>query len=447
MSILLILIIAVSSYSICERTKLVLVRHGESEWSKLNLFTGWTDVPLSIKGHEEAIQGGKLLKEGGYKFDICYTSILKRAIQTAYYVLHELDQLHIPVLKDFHLNERHYGALQGLNKKETTQKYGSEQVKAWRKSFDIPPPALEEKDERNPANQEKYKSTHKKELPLHESLKDTISRVIPYYNDVILPDIRAGKKVLISAHGNSIKALVKYLDNISDQEIVDLNILTGIPLVYELDKDLKPIKHYYLGDQETVKAKINAIKNKESKTNINIIIVDKLTEEHEKDVWEIMKESDKDFIPPLSARVDTTHKFYSEKSFKNEKQEGGPIKYFEEIKKENFVLVLKNGKVEGFMSFIKDYPLSIDEEIVICDYITTIIINSKSRNKGYTKKMYDKILNERKQRKMATRTWSLNNSHMHILDKLGFKLVKRDKDDRGVNIDTVYYLRIPTKDE
>ena len=264
MSISLILIIVVSSYSICERTKLVLVRHGESEWSKLNLFTGWTDVPLSIKGHEEAIQGGKLLKEGGYKFDICYTSILKRAIQTAYYVLHELDQLHIPVLKDFHLNERHYGALQGLNKKETTQKYGSEQVKAWRKSFDIPPPALEEKDERNPANQEKYKSTHKKELPLHESLKDTISRVIPYYNDVILPDIRAGKKVLISAHGNSLKALVKYLDNISDQEIVDLNILTGIPLVYELDKDLKPIKHYYLGDQDAINAKINAVKNQDA---------------------------------------------------------------------------------------------------------------------------------------------------------------------------------------
>ena len=243
---------------------LVLVRHGESEWNKLNLFTGWTEVPLSEKGHEEAIQGGKLLKEGGYKFDICFTSVLKRAIHTAFHVLDEMDQLYIPVIKDFHLNERHYGALQGLNKKETAEKYGSDKVKAWRRSFDIPPPALEEKDERNPANQEIYKSADRKELPLHESLKDTIARVVPYYNNVIIPEIRAGKKVLIAAHGNSLRALVKYLDNISDSEIVELNIPTGVPLVYELDENLKPIKHYYLGDQDAINAKINAVKNQDA---------------------------------------------------------------------------------------------------------------------------------------------------------------------------------------
>jgi 2,3-bisphosphoglycerate-dependent phosphoglycerate mutase len=260
----LILIALAAFQVICEPIKLVLVRHGESEWNKLNLFTGWTDVPLSDKGHEEATQGGKLLKEGGYKFDVCYTSVLKRAIQTAFHVLEEVDLLYIPVYKDFHLNERHYGALQGLNKKETAEKYGSDQVKAWRRSFDIPPPALEEKDERNPANQEQYKGAAKKDLPLHESLKDTIARVVPYYNEVIVPDIKAGKKVLIAAHGNSLRALVKYLDNISDKEIVDLNIPTGVPLVYELDKDLKPIKHYYLGDQDAINAKINAVKNQDS---------------------------------------------------------------------------------------------------------------------------------------------------------------------------------------
>ena len=264
MRVSLILMAVAALQVICEPTKLVLVRHGESEWNKLNLFTGWTDVPLSDKGREEAIDGGKLLKEGGYKFDVCYTSVLKRAIHTAFHVLDELDQLYIPVYKDFHLNERHYGALQGLNKKETAEKYGADQVKAWRRSFDIPPPALEENDERNPANQEQYKGTDKKDLPLHESLKDTIARVVPYYNEVIVPEIKAGKKVLIAAHGNSLRALVKYLDNISDKEIVDLNIPTGVPLVYELDKDLKPIKHYYLGDQDAINAKINAVKNQDT---------------------------------------------------------------------------------------------------------------------------------------------------------------------------------------
>ncbi|MCI6793572.1 MAG: 2,3-diphosphoglycerate-dependent phosphoglycerate mutase [Mollicutes bacterium] len=244
--------------------KLVLIRHGESEWNKLNLFTGWTDVELSEKGVEEAKNGGKLLKEGGYSFDVCYTSYLKRAIHTAWHVLDGVDEAYIPVIKDWHLNERHYGALQGLNKAETAAKYGAEQVHQWRRSFDIAPPELEADDPRNPANQVQYKGVDPKVLPLHESLKDTIARVVPYYNEVIVPEIKAGKKVLIAAHGNSLRALVKYLDNISDADIAGLNIPTGVPLVYELDEDLKPIKHYYLGDQEKIAAKINAVKNQDS---------------------------------------------------------------------------------------------------------------------------------------------------------------------------------------
>lgn len=244
--------------------KLVLIRHGESEWNKLNLFTGWTDVELSEKGVEEAKNGGKLLKEGGYSFDVCYTSYLKRAIHTAWHVLDGVDEDYIPVIKDWHLNERHYGALQGLNKAETAAKYGAEQVHQWRRSFDIAPPELEADDPRNPANQVQYKGVDPKVLPLHESLKDTIARVVPYYNEVIVPEIKAGKKVLIAAHGNSLRALVKYLDNISDADIAGLNIPTGVPLIYELDEDLKPIKHYYLGDQEKIAAKINAVKNQDS---------------------------------------------------------------------------------------------------------------------------------------------------------------------------------------
>ena len=244
--------------------KLVLIRHGESEWNKLNLFTGWTDVELSEKGVEEAKNGGKLLKEGGYSFDVCYTSYLKRAIHTAWHVLDGVDEAYIPVIQDWHLNERHYGALQGLNKAETAAKYGAEQVHQWRRSFDIAPPELEADDPRNPANQVQYKGVDPKVLPLHESLKDTIARVVPYYNEVIVPEIKAGKKVLIAAHGNSLRALVKYLDNISDEDIAGLNIPTGVPLVYELDEDLKPIKHYYLGDQEKIAAKINAVKNQDS---------------------------------------------------------------------------------------------------------------------------------------------------------------------------------------
>ena len=245
--------------------KLVLIRHGESEWNKLNLFTGWTDVELSEKGVEEAKNGGKLLKEGGYSFDVCYTSYLKRAIHTAWHVLDGVDEAYIPVIKDWHLNERHYGALQGLNKAETAAKYGAEQVHQWRRSFDIAPPELEVDDPRNPANQVQYKGVDPKVLPLHESLKDTIARVVPYYNEVIVPEIKAGKKVLIAAHGNSLRALVKYLDNISDADIAGLNIPTGVPLVYELDEDLKPIKHYYLGDQEKIDEKINAVKKQKNK--------------------------------------------------------------------------------------------------------------------------------------------------------------------------------------
>lgn len=244
--------------------KLVLIRHGESQWNKLNLFTGWTDVDLSEKGVEEAISGGKLLHDEGYKFDIAFTSTLKRAIHTLWHVLDGVDQDYLPVIKDYHLNERHYGALQGLNKAETAAKYGAEQVHQWRRSFDIAPPALEEDDERNPALQETYSNVDKKELPLHESLKDTIARVVPYYNEVIVPEIKKGKRVLIAAHGNSLRALVKYLDNISDADIADLNIPTGVPLVYELDEDLKPIRHYYLGDQEKINASINAVKNQDS---------------------------------------------------------------------------------------------------------------------------------------------------------------------------------------
>ena len=229
---------------ISEPYKLVLVNQGESEWNKLNLFIGWTDVPLSEQGRKESIHGGKLLKERGYKFDVCYTSILKRAIQTAIHVLEELDQLYIPILKNFKLNDRHYGALQGLNKKETAEKYGSDLVKTWRRSYDIPPPALEEEDERNPANQDQYKYYPKKNLPRHESLKDTADRVVSHFNEVIFPDIKSGKNVLIAAHGNSVKALIKHLDNISEQEFVELEIPNAIPLIYELDENLKPIKRY-----------------------------------------------------------------------------------------------------------------------------------------------------------------------------------------------------------
>jgi 2,3-bisphosphoglycerate-dependent phosphoglycerate mutase len=230
--------------------KLVLLRHGESDWNKENRFTGWTDVDLSAKGAAEAHEGGKLLREGGYVFDVAYTSVLKRAIRTLWIALEELDQMWIPIHNTWRLNERHYGALQGLNKAETAAKFGDKQVLIWRRSYDIPPPALTADDSRYPGNDPRYTSLTAAELPLTECLKDTVARFLPYWHETIAPVLKAGKRVIIAAHGNSLRALVKYLDNVSDADIVELNIPTGIPLVYELDDDLKPIRHYYLGDPE-----------------------------------------------------------------------------------------------------------------------------------------------------------------------------------------------------
>lgn len=239
--------------------KVVLLRHGESTWNKLNLFTGWTDVDLSEQGMAEAHSAGKVMKEEGYFFDIAFTSVLKRAIKTLNIALEEMDMLWIPVVKSWRLNERHYGALQGLNKAETAEKYGDAQVKLWRRSYDVPPPVLEETDERYPGKDPRYGDMDKKDVPLTESLKLTVDRFLPYWHETIAPTIKTGKKVIIAAHGNSLRALVKYLDNISEEEIVGLNIPTGVPLVYELDENLRPIKHYYLGDQEKIQAAINAV--------------------------------------------------------------------------------------------------------------------------------------------------------------------------------------------
>lgn len=239
--------------------RLVIIRHGESEWNKLNLFTGWKDVDLSAKGKEEAADAGRLLKSNGYDFDICYTSYLKRAIHTLNYVLEEMDREWLPVIKSFKLNERHYGALQGLNKSETAQKYGEDQVKIWRRSFDIRPPKLSETDEQNPQTQQQYREVSKSLLPLCESLKDTIERVIPYFNDVIKKDMERGNNVLITAHGNSIRSLVKYFDKISEEAIVEVNIPTGIPLIYEFDSDFNVISKFYLGDQEAINAQMDQV--------------------------------------------------------------------------------------------------------------------------------------------------------------------------------------------
>jgi len=239
--------------------KVVLLRHGESTWNKENRFTGWTDVDLNEKGIEEAKASGKILKEEGFDFDIAYTSVLKRALRTLWLCLEGMDRLWIPVEKNWRLNERHYGALQGLNKAETAEKHGEEQVLIWRRSYDIPPPALEKSDERFPGNFPAYKDVDEADLPTTESLKLTVDRFLPYWFDTIAPTIKAGKKVLIAAHGNSLRALVKYLDNVSEEDIIKLNIPTGVPLVYELDNDLKPIKHYYLGDQDEIAAKAAAV--------------------------------------------------------------------------------------------------------------------------------------------------------------------------------------------
>lgn len=241
--------------------KLVIIRHGESEWNKENLFTGWRDVNLSQKGREEAKEAGMILKDYGFDFDICYTSYLKRAIHTLNLVLKEMDRDWIPVIKSYKLNERHYGALQGLNKDETAKKYGEEQVKIWRRSFNVKPPILSETSRHNPKNQDQYRGINENELPLCESLEDTIERVIPYFNTVIKKDILEGKRVLIAAHGNSIRALVKYLEKLSEEQIVEVNIPTAVPLVYDLDTNFNVINKYYLGSKKEIEKKINRVSN------------------------------------------------------------------------------------------------------------------------------------------------------------------------------------------
>ncbi len=241
--------------------KLVLVRHGQSTWNLENRFTGWTDVGLTDLGKEEAHEAGKLLREGSYVFDVAYTSVLRRAIQTLWTVLQEMNLEWIPVTNAWQLNERHYGALQGLNKAETAQQFGEAQVNIWRRSYDVPPPALELDDERHPRFDPRYASLTPEQLPATESLKITLERVLPYWHSTLSPVIRSGKRVIIGAHGNSIRALVKYLDNISEADITELNIPTGLPLVYELDDDLKPIKSYYLGDPEEAAKKAAAVAN------------------------------------------------------------------------------------------------------------------------------------------------------------------------------------------
>ncbi|MHC4114441.1 MAG: 2,3-diphosphoglycerate-dependent phosphoglycerate mutase [Planctomycetota bacterium] len=241
--------------------KVVLLRHGESTWNKENKFTGWTDVDLSEKGVVEAKQAGQVLKQEGFTFDIAFTSVLKRAIRTLWFTLEEMDLMWIPVYRCWRLNERHYGALQGLNKSETAQKYGDEQVLIWRRSYDIQPPALTEDDPRYSGNFPMYQDMEKEDIPLSECLKDTVARFLPYWHETIAPTIVEGKKVLIAAHGNSLRALVKYLDNVSDEAIVKLNIPTGIPLIYELDQELKSLKHYYLGDPEQVKKAMDSVAN------------------------------------------------------------------------------------------------------------------------------------------------------------------------------------------
>jgi 2,3-bisphosphoglycerate-dependent phosphoglycerate mutase len=239
--------------------RLILLRHGESDWNRENRFTGWTDVDLSEKGRAEAVAAGQLLRREGYELDISFTSVLKRAIRTLWLVLDEMDQLWLPVERSWRLNERHYGALQGLNKAETAAKFGEEQVKLWRRSYDVPPPPLEAGDPRYPGNDPRYRELDPAELPLTECLADTVKRFLPYWHQRIAPAVRSGKRVIIAAHGNSLRALVKYLDGISDSAIVGLNIPTGIPLLYELDESLHPIRSQYLGDPAAVEAAIKGV--------------------------------------------------------------------------------------------------------------------------------------------------------------------------------------------
>jgi len=241
--------------------KLVLLRHGESTWNKENRFTGWTDVDLSEKGIKEAVKAGEALKKEGFVFDVAYTSVLKRAIRTLWITLDGMDLMWIPVYNSWRLNERHYGALQGLNKSEMAAKFGDEQVLVWRRSYDVRPPELEKTDARYPGNDPRYKALDPKEIPTTECLKDTVARFLPYWHETIAPSVKSGKRVIIAAHGNSLRALVKYLDGISDKDIVSLNIPTGLPLVYELNDDLKAIKSYYIGDPEEVKKAMEAVAN------------------------------------------------------------------------------------------------------------------------------------------------------------------------------------------
>ena len=241
--------------------RLVLLRHGESIWNQENRFTGWYDVDLAEKGMNEAREAGRLLKQEGFVFDIAYTSVLKRAIRTLWLALDQMDLMWIPVTNSWRLNERHYGALQGLNKAETAAKFGDEQVLVWRRSYDIPPPALDKGDSRYPGQDPRYADLSAQELPVTECLKDTVARFLPYWHDTIAPQVKAGKRVIITAHGNSLRALVKYLDNVSDQDIVGLNIPTGIALIYELEDDLKPIRSYYLGDADAIAKAQQAVAN------------------------------------------------------------------------------------------------------------------------------------------------------------------------------------------
>lgn len=241
--------------------KLVLIRHGESQWNQENRFTGWQDVDLSEKGRAEALKGGNALKDKGFKFDVAYTSVLKRAIHTLDYVLNQVDQVWLPVHKEWRLNERHYGALQGLNKAETAAKHGEEQVKIWRRSYDTPPPAMDTKDPRHPSHDARYKGVPAGELPSGESLKDTVARFLPLWKNTIAPEIKAGKKVLIVAHGNSLRALMQHLENMTPDEIMGVNMPTGIPMVYELDKDFKVLKKEFVGDPEEVKVAMEAVAN------------------------------------------------------------------------------------------------------------------------------------------------------------------------------------------
>ncbi|MDP8253256.1 MAG: 2,3-diphosphoglycerate-dependent phosphoglycerate mutase [Candidatus Kaelpia aquatica] len=241
--------------------KLILLRHGESTWNKENRFTGWTDVDLSEKGIQEAERAGEVLKKGGYSFDIVFTSVLKRAIKTLWIVLDKMDLAWVKVERSWRLNERHYGALQGLNKKETAAEFGEDQVHIWRRSYDVPPLALTKTDPRYPGNEVKYKDLTEDEIPLTECLKDTVDRFLPYWHDEIVPVLKERDTIMIAAHGNSLRALVKYLDNVSDEDIPKLNIPTGIPLIYELDDQLKPLKHYYLGDEEEVRKAMQSVAN------------------------------------------------------------------------------------------------------------------------------------------------------------------------------------------